>query len=154
MNKEEKKSPEEYVNMINEIIKYYNSFEDSNVTKESITETREELFTRVFGKKEVISINAKLEAKLPNNKTHNLKEYKDLEELYEILSNSEDAFSFLLYEKNRKESNLLDIIGFIILSLISLGFIYTGKYLVGILLAICFISLYIVTFINKKNKND
>ena len=152
MKKEEQKKTEEYVKKINKIIDYYNNYKDSNVTKESIVETREELFARIFTKKDVKSINADLEIQIPNNKSYQLKEYKSLEELYELLENSKDAFSFLLYDKNKKESYTLDIIGFIILSLISLGFIYSGKYLIGILLIICFVSLYLVTF--KRDKKS
>ena len=154
MEKEEKKKPEEYVKNINKIIDYYNNFKDSNVTKESIKETREELFTRVFTKKEVFGINADLEIELPNNKTYKLKDYKNLEELDYLLENSKDAFSFLLYSKNKKESYTLDIIGFIILSLIALGFIYAGKYLSGIIVFIWFISLYLVTFLKDKKSSQ
>lgn len=152
MTKEEKKKPEEFVKNINSIIDYYNNFKDDNVTKESIVETREELFTRVFNKKEVLSVNTDLEVLLPNNKTYKLKDYKDLEELSDLLDNSKDTFSFLLYDKNKKESYTLDIIGFIILSLIALGFIYVGKYAIGIIFLICFVSLYLVTF--KKDKKS
>ena len=154
MEKEEKKKLEEIVKKINKIIEEYNNYKDSNVTKESIIETREELFTRLFNKKEVNSINTDLELLLPNNKTAKLKDYKDLEELLELLDNSKDAFSFLLYEKNRKESNTLDIIGFIILSLIALGFIYSSKYIIGIIFIICFASLYLVTFKRDRKKNN
>ena len=41
MKKEEKKKPEDYIKQINSIIDYYNNFEDSNVTKDSIVKTRE-----------------------------------------------------------------------------------------------------------------
>ena len=134
MEKEEKKNPEEIVKKINKIIDEYNNYKDYNVTKESIIKTREELFTRLFNKKEVNSINTDLELLLPNNKTAKLKDYKDLEELLELLDNSKDAFSFLLYEKNRKESNTLDII--------------------GIIFIICFVSLYLVTFKRDRKKNN
>ena len=154
MKKEEKKNPEELVKKINKIISDYNNYKDSNVTKESITETREELFTRVFGQKEVKSINADLEVQTSNNKSIKLKDYKDLDELYELLDNSEDAFSFLLYDKNKKESYSLDIIGFIILSLIALGFIYAGKYVIGTIFIICFVSLYLVTFTRDRKKSS
>ncbi len=152
MEKEEKKKPEEYVKMINKIIDYYNNFKDENVTKESIIKTREELFSRVFGKKEVLGVNTDMEVELPGNKKHKLKDYKDLEELAELLDSSKDAFSFLVYDKNKKESYTLDVIGFIILSLIALGFIYAGKYIIGTVFIICFVALYLVTF--KRDKKS
>ena len=150
MKKEEKKKPEDYIKQINSIIDYYNNFEDSNVTKDSIVKTREELYSRIFDNKEVKSINSDLEIQLPNNKTYKLKAYKNAEELFELLESSKDAFAFLLYEKNKKEGHVLDIIGFIILSLIGLGFIYAGKLIIGLIFIIAFISLYVVTFYNKK----
>ncbi len=150
MKKEEKKKPEDYIKQINSIIDYYNNFEDSNVTKDSIVKTREELYSRIFDNKEVKSINSDLEIQLPNNKTYKLKAYKNAEELFELLESSKDAFVFLLYEKNKKESHVLDIVGFIILSLIGLGFIYAGKLIIGLIFIIAFISLYVVTFYNKK----
>jgi len=150
MKKEEKKKPEDYIKQINSIIDYYNNFEDSNVTKDSIVKTREELYSRIFDNKEVKSINSDLEIQLPNNKTYKLKAYKNAEELFELLESSKDAFVFLLYEKNKKESHVLDIVGFIILSLIGLGFIYSGKLIIGLIFIIAFISLYVVTFYNKK----
>ena len=150
MKKEEKKKPEDYIKQINSIIDYYNNFEDSNVTKDSIVKTREELYSRIFDNKEVKSINSDLEIQLPNNKTYKLKAYKNAEELFELLESSKDAFVFLLYEKNKKEGHVLDIAGFIILSLIGLGFIYAGKLIIGLIFIIAFISLYVVTFYNKK----
>lgn len=150
MKKEEKKKPEDYIKQINSIIDYYNNFEDSNVTKDSIVKTREELYSRIFDNKEVKSINSDLEIQLPNNKTYKLKAYKNAEELFELLESSKDAFVFLLYEKNKKEGHVLDIVGFIILSLIGLGFIYAGKLIIGLIFIIAFISLYVVTFYNKK----
>ena len=150
MKKEEKKKPEDYIKQINSIIDYYNNFEDSNVTKDSIVKTREELYSRIFDNKEVKSINSDLEIQLPNNKTYKLKAYKNAEELFELLESSKDAFAFLLYEKNKKESHVLDIVGFIILSLIGLGFIYAGKLIIGLIFIIAFVSLYVVTFYNKK----
>lgn len=150
MKKEEKKKPEDYIKQINSIIDYYNNFEDSNVTKDSIVKTREELYSRIFDNKEVKSINSDLEIQLPNNKTYKLKAYKNAEELFELLESSKDAFVFLLYEKNKKEGHVLDIVGFIILSLIGLGFIYAGKLIIGLIFIIVFISLYVVTFYNKK----
>ena len=150
MKKEEKKKPEDYIKQINSIIDYYNNFEDSNVTKDSIVKTREELYSRIFDNKEVKSINSDLEIQLPNNKTYKLKAYKNAEELFELLESSKDAFVFLLYEKNKKEGHVLDIVGFIILSLIGLGFIYAGKLIIGLVFIIAFISLYVVTFYNKK----
>ena len=150
MKKEEKKKPEDYIKQINNIIDYYNNFEDSNVTKDSIVKTREELYSRIFDNKEVKSINSDLEIQLPNNKTYKLKAYKNAEELFELLESSKDAFVFLLYEKNKKEGHVLDIVGFIILSLIGLGFIYAGKLIIGLVFIIAFISLYVVTFYNKK----
>lgn len=150
MKKEEKKKPEDYIKQINNIIDYYNNFEDSNVTKDSIVKTREELYSRIFDNKEVKSINSDLEIQLPNNKTYKLKAYKNAEELFELLESSKDAFVFLLYEKNKKEGHVLDIVGFIILSLIGLGFIYAGKLIIGLIFIIAFISLYVVTFYNKK----
>lgn len=150
MKKEEKKKPEDYIKQINSIIDYYNNFEDSNVTKDSIVKTREELYSRIFDNKEVKSINSDLEIQLPNNKTYKLKAYKNAEELFELLESSKDAFVFLLYEKNKKEGHVLDIVGFIILSLIGLGFIYAGKLIIGLIFIIAFVSLYVVTFYNKK----
>ncbi len=150
MKKEEKKKPEDYIKQINNIIDYYNNFEDSNVTKDSIVKTREELYSRIFDNKEVKSIDSDLEIQLPNNKTYKLKAYKNAEELFELLESSKDAFVFLLYEKNKKEGHVLDIVGFIILSLIGLGFIYAGKLIIGLIFIIAFISLYVVTFYNKK----
>lgn len=150
MKKEEKKKPEDYIKQINNIIDYYNNFEDYNVTKDSIVKTREELYSRIFDNKEVKSINSDLEIQLPNNKTYKLKAYKNAEELFELLESSKDAFVFLLYEKNKKEGHVLDIVGFIILSLIGLGFIYAGKLIIGLVFIIAFISLYVVTFYNKK----
>lgn len=150
MKKEEKKKPEDYIKQINSIIDYYNNFEDSNVTKDSIVKTREELYSRIFDNKEVKSINSDLEIQLPNNKTYKLKAYKNAEELFELLESSKDAFVFLLYEKNKKEGHVLDIVGFIILSLLGLGFIYAGKLIIGLVFIIAFISLYVVTFYNKK----
>jgi len=150
MKKEEKKKPEDYIKQINSIIDYYNNFEDSNVTKDSIVKTREELYSRIFDNKEVKSINSDLEIQLPNNKTYKLKAYKNAEELFELLESSKDAFAFLLYEKNKKEGHVLDIVGFIILSLIGLGFIYAGKLIIGLIFIIAFVSLYVVTFYNKK----
>ena len=150
MKKEEKKKPEDYIKQINSIIDYYNNFEDSNVTKDSIVKTREELYSRIFDNKEVKSINSDLEIQLPNNKTYKLKAYKNAEELFELLESSKDAFVFLLYEKNKKEGHVLDIVGFIILSLIGLGFIYAGKLIIGLIFIIAFIYLYVVTFYNKK----
>ena len=150
MKKEEKKKPEDYIKQINNIIDFYNNFKDSNVTKDSIVKTREELYSRIFDNKEVKSINSDLEIQLPNNKTYKLKAYKNAEELFELLESSKDAFVFLLYEKNKKEGHVLDIVGFIILSLIGLGFIYAGKLIIGLIFIIAFISLYVVTFYNKK----
>lgn len=150
MKKEEKKKPENYIKQINSIIDYYNNFEDSNVTIDSIVKTREELYSRIFDNKEVKSIDSDLEIQLPNNKTYKLKAYKNAEELFELLESSKDAFVFLLYEKNKKEGHVLDIVGFIILSLLGLGFIYAGKLIIGLIFIIAFISLYVVTFYNKK----
>ncbi len=153
MTKEGTKKTEDYVKKINELITFYNNYQDDNVTKESIEKTKDELFTRIFTKKDVKSINSDMEIELPGKKNYKLKEYNSLEEVYELLDNAKDAFSFLIYDKNKKEGHVLDIVGFIILSLIAIGFIYAGKIVIGIVFLVCFVSLYLVTFTNKKKSS-
>ncbi len=131
---------------INKLIDYYNKYNNEDCTKETIEETRKELFLRVFGKEEVLSINEDMELVLPKNKNSKIKDYKSYEEIEDVLEGSKDAFSFLVYSKNNKPSIAVDIIGVIVLLIIAIGIIYSGKIVFGIIFILSFVALYYVTF--------
>ena len=146
--KEEKISKEDTKRLkkINELLAYYNDYKDNNCTKESIKETRNELFIRLFDKSNIKEINDNMELVLDDNKKLKIKDYKSYEEIENILDTSKDAFLFLLYDKNKKPSIVLDIVGFIILTILGIGIINAGKYIFGIIFILCYVALYLVTF--------
>ena len=131
---------------INKLIDYYNKYENEDCSKETIEETKKELFLRVFGKEEVESINEDMELVLPKNKTSKIKDFESFEEIENVLEGSKDAFSFLVYSKNSKPSLAVDIIGAIVLSILAIGIICAGKVVFGIIFILCFVALYYVTF--------
>ena len=135
---------------INELLDYYNKYSNEDCTKEVIDETRKELFLRVFGKEQVISINENMELVLPKDKTSKIKDFKSYEEIEDVLEGSKDAFSFLVYSRNKKPSMVVDIIGIIVLSILAIGIIYSGRIVFGIVFILCFVALYTVTFIRDR----
>ncbi len=147
--KEEKKDTK-MIPKINKLIDYYNNYKNKEVADNLIKEVKDSYFERVFGNSDVVSINDDFEAVLSNKKTIKLKDYKNPEELEELLSTSKDTFSFLVHEKGEKKSYVLDVIGFIILMLIGAGFIYAGKVIFGIIFILLYIALYLVTFIKHE----
>lgn len=144
--KDTKKEDLKRLKNINKLIDYYNKYKNDDCTKETIEETKKELFLRVFGKEEVESINEEMELVLPNNKTSKIKDYKSFEEIEDVLEGSKDAFSFLVYSKNSKPSLAVDIIGAIVLSILAIGILFSGKIIFGIIFIISFVALYVVTF--------
>ena len=135
---------------INKLLDYYNKYSNEDCTKEVIDETRKELFLRVFGKEQVISINENMELVLPKDKTSKIKDFKSYEEIEDVLEGSKDAFSFLVYSRNKKPSMVVDIIGIIVLSILAIGIIYSGRIVFGIVFILCFVALYAVTFIRDR----
>ena len=131
---------------INKLIEYYNEYKNDDCSSETIEETRKELFLRLFGKEQVVSINEDMELVLPKDKTSKIKGYKSYEEIENVLEGSKDAFSFLVYSKNKKPSIAVDIIGIIVLSILAIGIIYSGRIVFGIVFILCFAALYTVTF--------
>ncbi len=154
--KEEKKTSKKdlkTIEKINKLLDYYNNYEDNKCSKASIKETREELFKRLFNNKNALEINDKKELITEDKKKIKLDNYESFEEIENVLESSKDPFSFLLYDKNRKPGLLLDIIGFIILTIIAIGFIYAKYYIIGTVFIICYVSLYLVTFLKDRKKH-
>jgi len=149
MTKETKKE-NKTLNKINKLIKYYIDYKGEGIDESIIKDIREDYFKRVFNHKNVISVNEDLEVILDNDKTYKLKDYEKLEDLEELLDSSKETFDFLVYEKNHKKSYILDIIGFIILMLIGIGFIYSGMIIFGLVFILIYIALYLVTFIKHE----
>ena len=149
---ETKKIDTKILQKINNHIDYYNNYKNDNVPEHCIDVARKEFFERIFECDDVIEINDKLNLISSNNKEKKLKTFDDIENLERVLEESKDAFSFLVYDKNYKPSIIVDIIGFIILTIIGIGFISTKQYVVGIILIICYVSLYLVTF--AKDRKD
>jgi len=147
--KVEKKENKTIAN-INAMIKYYSDYKDEKVNPTLVKEVKDSYFERVFNNKDVVSVNEDFEAVLSNKKTIKLKDYKNPKELEELLATSKDTFTFLVHEKGQKKSYILDIVGFIILMLIGIGFIYAGKIIFGIVFILLYIALYLVTFIKKE----
>ena len=143
--KEEKKGTDK-VKSINKLIKYYNEYTNYKVSKEDINKVRNDFFKRVFGYKDVEEVNEELEVILSNGEKEKIKDCDKLEDLLEILKDSKDTFDYLVYDKGKKKSYVLDIIGFIILSMIGIGFIYSGMVVFGMIFILCFVALYLVTF--------
>lgn len=155
MKKDEtKKVDSKILQKINKHIDYYNNYKNDNVPVHCVDEARKEFFERIFECDDVIEINDKLNIVSSNNKKKKLNTFDDIENLEKVLEESKDAFSFLVYDKNYKPSIIVDIIGFIILTIIGIGFIYTKQLGIGIIFIICYVSLYIVTFAkDRKNTN-
>lgn len=148
--KKETKKENKTLNNINKLIKYYIDYKEEGIDESVIKDIREDYFKRVFNNKNVIAVNEDLEAILDNDKTYKLKDYEKLEDLEELLDSSKETFDFLIYEKSHKKSYVLDVIGFIILMLIGIGFIYSGMILFGIIFILIYIALYLVTFIKHE----
>ena len=152
--KEEKKVEEKKENKsitnINKLLNYYINYKDDRIDDSLIKEIKDSFFERVFGNSDVVSINEDFKAVLSDKKTIELKDYKKVAELEELLATSKDTFAFLVHEKGQKKSYILDVIGFIILTLIGVGFIYSGMLVFGIIFLLLYYSLYLVTFIKHE----